>query len=135
MEARPAIGRLLDHPWIDRPIFGVLQCARLVRAQCASQRLTKIPASPVAVVVDDAYFVIAKAVNAILIEKEKRVINKKLPHSLTLEIENIPACPGFVREKERVPVFWRTIFRSLLPVKEPQTFGSKAASCMVEHKV
>src|SRR6266478_464136 len=135
MEARPALGRLLHHPWIDWPIFGVLQCARLVRAQCASQRLTKIPTSSVAVAVDDAYFVIAKAVNAILIEKEKRVINKKLPHAFTLEIENIPARPGLVGEKKRVPVLRRSNFRSLLPVKKPQTFSSKAAPCMVEDKV
>src|SRR6266576_4461996 len=135
MEARPALRRLFHDPWIDRPIFGVLQCARLVRAECASQRQTKIPAFPVAVVVDDAYFVIAEAVSAILIEKEKRVINKKLPHAFTLEIENIPARPGLVGEKERVPVLRRSIFRSLLPVKKPQTFSSKAAPCMVEHKV
>ncbi len=96
MEARPALGRLFHDPWIDRPILGVLQCARLVRAERASQRLTKIPASPVAVVVDDAYFVIAKAVNAILIEQEKRVVNQKLSHAVTLEIENISARPTFV---------------------------------------
>src|SRR5713101_4485256 len=135
MEARPAIGRLFGHPWIDRPIFGVLQCARPMRAECASQCLTKIPAFPIAVAVDNAHFVIAEAVNAIFIEQEERVINKKLSHAVTLEIENIPARPGFVGEEEGVPVLRRRILRSILPIKKPQTFSSKAATCMVEDKV
>ena len=67
-----------------------------MRAERASQGLTKIPTSPVAIAVDDADFVIAEAVNAIFIEQEKCVINKKLSHPVTLEIENISARPTFV---------------------------------------
>ena len=106
-----------------------------MRAQCARQSLAKIPASSVAVAVDDADFIIAEAVNAIFIEQEECVINKKLPHPITLEIENIPARPSFVGEKERVPVLGRSIFRTNLTIKEPQTFSSETAACMVEDKV
>src|SRR5436190_21921643 len=101
MEARAAIGCFFYHPRIDRPIFGVLQCARPVRAECASQCLTKIPASPVAIAIDNSDFIIAEAVNAILIEQEESVINKKLPHTITLEIENIYSRPSLVGEEER----------------------------------
>src|SRR5712691_3352213 len=110
METRPAIGRLFHDPWIGWPIFGVLQRARPMHAQGASQRLTKIPTSPITIAVDNAYLVIAEAVNAIFIEQEERVINKKLPHPITLEVENISARPSLVGEKERVPIFWRCIF-------------------------
>src|SRR5260370_26451354 len=100
MEARTAIGLVLHHPWIDRPIFSMLQCARLMRAECAGQCLAKIPASPVAIAVDDAYFVITEAVNAIFIAQEERVINKKLPYTITLEIANISARPRLLVETE-----------------------------------
>src|SRR2546427_8325668 len=135
MEACPTSRRLPYYPWVDWPIFGVLQRARPMHAECASQSLTKIPASPVAIAVDDADFIIAEAVNAIFIEQEERVINKKLSHAFTLEIENISSRPGFVGEKERVPVLWRSIFRTNLTIKEPQTFSSETAAGMVEDKV
>ena len=106
-----------------------------MHAQSASQRLTKIPASPVAIAVDNADFIIAEAVNAIFVEQEKRIINKKLPHATTLEVENISARPSLVGEKERVPILRRSIFGSVLPIKEPQTFSSETAACMVEDKV
>src|SRR5437867_8960169 len=100
MKARAAVGRFLYHPRTDRPIFGVLQCTRPMRAEGASQSLAKIPASSIAIVVDNADFVIAEAVNAIFIEQEECIVNKELPHAITLEIENISTCPGFVGEKE-----------------------------------
>ena len=109
MKARAAIGRLFHHPRIDRPIFGVLQCTWPMRAECASQGLAKIPTSPVAIAIDNADSIIAEAVNAIFIEQEESVINKKLPNTITLEIENISSRPSLVGEEERVPVFRRSI--------------------------
>src|SRR5204863_426941 len=135
MEARTAIERLFHQPRIHRPIFGVLQRARSVRAECASQCLAKIPTSAVAVAIDNADFIIAKAVNAIFIEQEESVINKKLPHAITLKIENISSRPGLVGEEERVPIFRRCIFESVLPIEKPQTLSSKTATCVVEDKV
>src|SRR5437762_11223568 len=134
MEARTAIGPFFHHPWIDRPIFGVLQRARPVGAECASQCLAKIPTSPVAIAVDNTDFNIAEAVNAIFTEQEESVTNKKLPHAITLEIENISSRPGLVGEEERVPIFRRCIFESVLPIEKPQTLSSKTATCVVEDK-
>ena len=71
-----------------------------MRAQCARQSLAKIPASSVAVAVDDADFIIAEAVNAIFIEQEERVINKELSHAVTLEIKNISSRPSLVGKEE-----------------------------------
>ena len=106
-----------------------------MRAKRASERLTKIPASAVAIAVDHTDFVIAEAVNAILVEKEKRVINEKLPDPIILEIKNISARPTFVGEEERVPVLRWSIFRSILAIKKPQAFSSEPAPGMVEDKV
>src|SRR5438094_2933073 len=100
MEACPTSRRFLYYPRIGWPVLCVLQRARPMHAQSASQRLTKIPASPVAIAVDNADFIIAEAVNAILVEQKERVIDKKLSHAITLEIKNISSRPGLVGEVE-----------------------------------
>src|SRR5450755_3550398 len=96
VEARTAVFSFLHNPRIHRPVFGMLDGARTSSAQCLSQRGAKIPTLTVTVIVYNAHLVVAKAVDAILIEKKPSVVNQELPDRVTLEVEHIAARPSLI---------------------------------------
>src|SRR5438034_1129074 len=80
MKARAAVGRFLYHPRTDRPIFGVLQCTRPMRAEGASQSLAKI---------DERLKLIHLAAEMLLFERRKPFRVKQFIRAGEIECEAI----------------------------------------------
>ena len=75
-----------------------------MEADRGAEILAKAPAVWGAVMIDHAYLIVAKAVDAVFIEKKRRVLDQKVPYLRLAEVEHEPACMAFVGEIERVSV-------------------------------
>ena len=119
--------RWYRHVRIHRPILGFLQRARSIKADGGGEILAKAPAARRAIVVDHAHLIVAKAVDAVFIEKKLRVLDQEVAYLRLAEVEHEPARVTLVGEIERVHV--ASVGR--LAIEEVETLVAEVAAGVV----
>ena len=102
-----------------------------MRAQRRGEVLAEAPAVRRAVVIDDADLVVAEAVDAVLVEKELRVLDEEVAHLRFAEVEHQPARMSFVGEVQRVDV----PAAGRLPIEEVQALVAEISSGVVVDQI
>ena len=101
-----------------------------MRVQGRVEILAETPAVGRAVVVDDAHLIVAEAIDAVLVEKELRVLDEEVAHLRFAEVEHQSAGMSLVGEVQRIAV--SAVRR--LPIEEVQAFVAEVAAALAQAK-
>ena len=126
-----AVGRRFHDVRIDVPVLRLVERAGPMRAQGRGEILAEAPSVRRAVVVDHADLVVTEAVDAVLVEKELRVLNEEVAHLGFPEVEHQPARVSLVGEVQRIAV--PGVGR--LPIEEVQAFVAEVAAGVVVDEI
>src|SRR5688572_32964916 len=100
-------------------------------AQRRGEVLAEAPTMWCAVVIDNADLVVPEAVDAVFVEKERRVANEKVAHLRFSEVEHQSARMTLVAEVQRIAV--SAVCR--LAIEEIQALVAEVASGMVVNEI